>query len=75
MIEMAKSEPGIIIKPGELDTDPFLLSIDNGTIDLRTGELRPHRREDRITKLVPITWDPDAACPAWLVHNQETSLE
>ena len=35
------------------DADPWLLNAPNGTLDLRTGELRPHRREDYITKLVP----------------------
>lgn len=32
-------------------------------IDLRTGELIPHRREDLCTKIVQIAYDPDAQCP------------
>jgi putative DNA primase/helicase len=31
-------------------------------VDLRTGCLRPHRREDFITKLVHHNYSPDAAC-------------
>ena len=38
----------------QLDSDPFAYNILNGTIDLRTGTLRPHDRADRITKLVQI---------------------
>jgi putative DNA primase/helicase len=53
------------IVPEMLDTDPWLLNVDNGTLDLRTGQLRPHRREDRITKLAPVAYDPLATCPQW----------
>jgi len=38
----------------------------NGTLDLRTGELRPPRREDLITKASPAGFDPAATCPQWL---------
>ena len=42
MVELAKSESGIPILPNRLDRDPWLLNVENGTIDLRTGGLRPH---------------------------------
>jgi putative DNA primase/helicase len=38
----------------------------NGTIDLRTGELRPHSRDDLISKVAPVCFDPDARCPRWI---------
>jgi len=63
MIELAKSENPI--SPNELDADPWLLNVLNGTIDLRTGQLRVHRREDRITKLAPVEYDPHAKAPTW----------
>jgi putative DNA primase/helicase len=63
MLELAKSE--LPISPDELDADPWLLNAENGTVDLRTGELRDHRREDLITKLAPTAYDPTAAAPAW----------
>jgi putative DNA primase/helicase len=63
MLELAKSE--LPVSPDELDGDPWLLNAENGTVDLRSGELRDHRREDLITKLVPVEYDPDAAAPAW----------
>ncbi len=65
MVALAQSERGIPVRPDELDADPWLLNVKNGTIDLRTGELREHRREDLITKLAPVEYDPDAAAPAW----------
>jgi putative DNA primase/helicase len=65
MLDMARSEPGVPILPAEMDVNPRLLNVENGTIDLRTGELRPHRQEDLITKLAPVVYDPDAHCPLW----------
>jgi hypothetical protein len=63
MVTLARSE--LAISPDELDADPWLLNVQNGTLDLRTGDLRAHRREDFITKLAPVTFDPDARCPLW----------
>ncbi len=60
MIALAASEPGIPVLPGALDRDPWLLNVENGTIDLKTGELREHRREDLLTKLVPVKYDMHA---------------
>lgn len=65
MISLARSERGIPVTLGQLDADPWVLNVLNGTLDLRTGELRPHRREDLITKLAPITYDPKAEAPTW----------
>jgi len=65
MLRLAQSEPGIPITPDLLDTDPWLLNVENGTIDLRTGQLRDHRREDLLTKCAPVTYRPDATCPKW----------
>lgn len=53
------------ILPDQLDRDPWLLNVQNGTVDLRTGELRPHTREDFITKLAPVHFDKKATCPLW----------
>jgi len=65
MINSARSEPGIPLLPDDLDRDPWLLNVLNGTIDLRTGQLRPHCRDDFITKLAPVHFDPKARCPLW----------
>jgi P4 family phage/plasmid primase-like protien len=54
------------VRPEELDADPWLLNCSNGTVDLRTGELREHAREDLITKLVPIEYDAEAMAPTFV---------
>lgn len=62
MIHLARSEPGIYASLTDFDKDPYLLNLQNGTVDLRTGHVRGHRRADLITKLTPIEYDPDAGC-------------
>ncbi len=44
------------------DTD-HLLNCRNGTVDLRTGELRTHRREDYLTCCLDLDYDPEAKAP------------
>lgn len=65
MVRLARSEEAVVVRPIDFDTDPWLLNLQNGTLDLATGELRPWRREDLITKLAPVGYDPDAKCPLW----------
>lgn len=70
-IELTKSEDGIAISPEQLDVDPWLVNCGNGTLNLRTGELQPHCREDFITKLVKTDYDVEAQCPQWLQFLDE----
>jgi putative DNA primase/helicase len=65
VIAQASTMQSIVVRADELDTDPYLFNVRNGTIDLRTGRLREHRREDLITKLSPVEHDPLAAAPLW----------
>jgi putative DNA primase/helicase len=53
------------VKTDDLDKDPWLLNVENGTVDLRTGELREHRQEDMITKTARVAYDKNADCPIW----------
>ena len=66
MLRLAQSETGIPILPEDMDCDHFLLTVLNGTIDLRTGQIRPHDQRDVITKLAPVAFDTDATCPTFL---------
>ena len=52
-------------RPSEFDTDPWLLNVDSGTLDLRTGERKAHERGDMLTKLAPVAYDPNAQAPTW----------
>jgi putative DNA primase/helicase len=65
MINLAQSEPGIPIRPVDLDQHIHLLNVLNGTINLRSGVLHPHDPEDLLTQLVPTSFDEEAAAPRW----------
>jgi len=66
MVSLARSEGGIPVRPEDLDRDLDLLNCPNGTVDLRTGELRAHRREDMLTKCTAASYVADAPAPEWL---------
>ena len=60
------AQPQTAINLDELDPDGWLLNVENGTIDLRTGDLLPHNREHLISKIAPVYYVPDAKCPNWI---------
>lgn len=63
MVDLARCE--LSISAAELDSDPWLLNVRNGTVDLRTGKISPHKPEDRISRLAPVDFDPAVKCPLW----------
>jgi putative DNA primase/helicase len=65
MLKLAETEPSVPILPARLDEDAFLLNVRNGTVNLRTGELLPHRRGDYITRLAPVEYDPRVFSARW----------
>jgi putative DNA primase/helicase len=79
MVGLAESEPGIPVRPNDLDRDPYLLNCSNGTVELKTGTLRNHRPEDLITKLAPVTYVASAECPVfksflWVILDGDKNL-
>lgn len=65
MMKLAQTEHGVSAPADLFDRDPFQFNVLNGTIDLRTGVLRPHSHADLITKLAPVRFDDRATCPLW----------
>ena len=65
MIEVAKRKVRQVLA-SEFDSCDELLNFQNGTLELRTGRLREHRRDDLISKLIPYEFDPTAVCPLFL---------
>ena len=63
MLDIAKHR--VMKLDRSFDSDQLILNVANGTIDLRTGKLRPHDHSDLITKVVPVTYNPDATCPTF----------
>lgn len=64
-LEMARSEAGVPIQPEHLDSDPLLLNLRNCTYDLATETPKAHCREDLLTKIAPVDYEPEAHAPIW----------
>ena len=62
---LALAASDVPIQPADMDGNGWLLNCPNGTLNLRTGTLRDHRREDCLTKLCPTKFDPGASAPTW----------
>ena len=62
MLRHARSERGIPITPEQLDANPWILNCRNGTIDLKTGKLHKHRRNDLCTKRLDVDYHPRDRC-------------
>ncbi|HEY4112877.1 MAG TPA: phage/plasmid primase, P4 family [Rhizomicrobium sp.] len=61
---LAAAAPYLMQKVEALDADPFLLAAPNGTIELRLHcDLRESRREDRMTRVLGVAYNPRATCP------------
>ncbi len=65
MLTLARSEAGVPIELSELDQDPMLLNCENGTINLATGTVHPHRQDDMITKMCPCRFDAKKTHEVW----------
>lgn len=64
MISLARSK--VSIEREAFDQDRWVLNCRNGTVDLRTGELRPHDREARLTMICPWDYEPGKEPKLWL---------
>lgn len=66
MLALAQSEPDMgIANLGLLDTDPWLLNVQNGVVDLRTGLLLAHDPKMLHTKICNTYYRQEANCPQW----------
>lgn len=65
VLEIAETLAGIRVPVAELDADPYLLNVANGTLDLRSRELRDHDPADRLTRVCRGAWEPDGDGGPW----------
>jgi putative DNA primase/helicase len=61
MLDLAKSL--LAVEDDRLDAEAWLLNVENGTIDLRTGRREKHDPRDLLTKITPVRADRSAKCP------------
>jgi putative DNA primase/helicase len=60
---LARSDRRLIANTEQWDSDPFLLLTPNGIVDLRSGNVRPARQRDYMTKMTAVA--RGANCPTW----------
>jgi putative DNA primase/helicase len=65
MIQLSEGLPAVAISPEDLDQNGMLLNCENGIIDLKTGNLLPHKKEYLLTKTAITQYDESAKCPMW----------
>jgi putative DNA primase/helicase len=65
MLKLAETELPMPVTIPQLDADPWLLNVRNGTLDLRTGAIREHRRKDMITRIAGADYDSAARDERW----------
>lgn len=59
------AQPLLVSSLDDIDSHDWLFNTATGTLDLRAGEVRGHRREDLLTAMVNVAYDPAATCPLW----------
>lgn len=67
---LARSDRRHAARPEDFDADPWELNTPGGVVDLRTGEMRPHRETDAFTKVTAVA--PAGDCPTWDRFLDET---
>lgn len=69
LLDRAKSE--LPATPEQFNTQLHLLNCNNGTLDLRSGELRPHNPQDFLTRCIKLDYNPLATCDRWnaFIHS------
>ena len=63
VLELVQTDPAVLTGIEKFDSNPQLLNLKNGTIDLASGILRPHAAEDLLTKVANVECTPSADCP------------
>ncbi|MFZ4439195.1 MAG: phage/plasmid primase, P4 family [Syntrophales bacterium] len=68
MLYEASTDVRVTLENNEVDRDPYLFNVSNGTMDLSNHVvgIRDHDRDDNITKLANVQYDMYASCPQWL---------
>jgi len=60
---ICQTDPRHAAIPAQFDADPWILNTPDGVVDLKTGDMRPARRDDYSRKTTAVS--PGGACPVW----------
>ena len=70
MTELAK--PAMVVDDELFDANDSTVNCGNGTLNQHNGEFHRHRKEDFLTKLAAVDYDPTAECPRWQAFLEQT---
>lgn len=65
ILKIASRDPRIVRSHKDFDANPHLMTVKNGTLNLKTGELEPHDPKNMLTRLVNANYDKDAKTGRW----------
>lgn len=71
MLKLAQSEPEMSVKHANLDSDAYLLGVENGVINLRNSVFLENKPDLYITRCCKAAYDTQAQCPRWLQFLDE----
>jgi putative DNA primase/helicase len=71
--KFSQGDPALAVTADYWDRDPYLLGTPGGTVDLRSGILRPGDPADGITKATAATPSDHTDCPVWLGFLREAT--
>lgn len=63
VVTLARADRRMAATTDQWDADPWLINTPGGVVDLRTGQMQPHRRENYHTKITAVA--PGGECPRW----------
>jgi putative DNA primase/helicase len=75
LLALAKAERPLAVSGDRWDSDPWLLGVPNGVVDLRTGGLRLGRRDDNITLTAAVDYTPSAKSELWKQTLKATLID
>lgn len=66
LMTMAQAVGKMPTPMSQFDQNQFLVCCPNGVVDLwNKGKFREHQREDYLTRMTPVLYEPTAKCPMW----------
>jgi putative DNA primase/helicase len=74
MVGLLKNDQRIQLDVSMFDSNPYLFNFANGTVDVRTAKIYPHKRDDYLTMSVPFNYNPDAKAPVFMQFLRDIML-
>ena len=65
MLAVAECHPQLVVNSTELDRDPCLVGVENGSVNLVFREFQPHHADVLVTRRMAVRYEPEAAAPVF----------